>query len=356
MQDTSRKSFFLRYGAEGMVIPILLVISLTCNILGLVLPFMEIDEFLKGKVIYSLPHSVNLMWTNGLYFIAALIAVFSIIFPLVKIGCLIAAWFFPWTAAGRVKLLTIIEFLGKWSYMDIFVVILLLVLTDRQTFISSTLHSGIYFFIAAITISMLVSQGMLALAEHRLRAEQGCPELSKDRFWPAVELGLIGWSLPVLAVVSAIALLAAIDLPFLRITQAFLTSYVYSIREAVIALWQEDLYLLAIIMVGFLGVMPLLRLGILLLSWAVPMRHVQHERAKALSAGVSRWSMLDVFGIALFLIITEGRQFVKTEVQQGMYIVIAAIALSYLSSIVAGHLHRRFGGEGGTTSTTAATP
>ncbi len=339
-----------------MVVPILLVISLTCNILGLVLPFMEIDEFLKGKVIYSLPHSVKLMWTNDLYFIAVLITVFSIIFPLVKIGCLIAAWFFPWAAAGRVKLLTIIELLGKWSYMDIFVVILLLVLTDNQTFITSTLHSGIYFFIAAITISMLVSQGVLALAQHRLRAECGCTELPKGRFWPAIQLGPIGWTLPLLVIVSAIALLAAIDLPFLRITQAFLTSYVYSIREAAIALWQEDLYLLAIIMAAFLGVIPLLRLAILLLSWALPLRRKNHERAKTLSAGVSRWSMLDVFGIALFLILTEGRQFVKTEVQQGLYIVIAAIALSYLSSFVAGHLHRNFGGAGGATSATATTP
>ena len=45
--------------------------------------------------------------------------------------------------------------------------------------------------------------------------------------------------------------------------------------------------------------------------------------------------MLDVFGLALFLVTTEGRDLVKTEIQNGLYVVVVAIALSYLLGAIA---------------------
>ena len=65
-----------------------------------------------------------------------------------------------------------------------------------------------------------------------------------------------------------------------------------------------------------------------------------HVRAISILSGLSRWSMLDVFGIALFLVTTEGKDLVKTEIQSGLYIVLAAIGLSYLLGLVAVSLHR----------------
>jgi len=50
---------------------------------------------------------------------------------------------------------------------------------------------------------------------------------------------------------------------------------------------------------------------------------------------ISRWCMLDVFGLALFLVTTEGKEMVKTEIQEGLYIVVVAIALSYLLGAIA---------------------
>ena len=83
-------------GHWSWIIPLLLLIALIANILGLVLPFLEIDEAFHDKVIYSLPHSVELMWQRKLHFVSLLILVFSIIFPFVKLFSLIAVWFLPW--------------------------------------------------------------------------------------------------------------------------------------------------------------------------------------------------------------------------------------------------------------------
>ena len=56
---------------------------------------------------------------------------------------------------------------------------------------------------------------------------------------------------------------------------------------------------------------------------------------RAIIDSLSRWCMLDVFGLALFLIATEGKELVKTELKSGLYIVIIAIGLSYLLGAMA---------------------
>ena len=70
-------------------IPACLVASLTMNIVALKLPFLEIKMFPQPPEAYSIPHTVSLMWTTlKLYWVAVLIAGFSLVFPFVKLTSL----------------------------------------------------------------------------------------------------------------------------------------------------------------------------------------------------------------------------------------------------------------------------
>ena len=322
-------------GLIGWIIPILLVTSLVLNIFGLILPFLEIDAAFSKGVIYSLPHSVELMWEHKLYFVAGLILGFSIIFPFVKLISLFAAWFIPWKPSRREKFLHLVELLGKWSYMDIFVVVLLLALTSNQSFISSTIHIGVYFFIGAITLSMITSEIIIGLARKQLREEQPVVQYSKKRVWLIFDKLLLGWVVPLLVAISAIALVEALHATFLRISQLLLVSRSYSVSEIMYLLQEQQRWVLLVVMVGTLAVFPLFRLFLVLISWIVPMHITTHLRIRSIIDSVSRWCMLDVFGLALFLITTEGKELVKTEIQNGLYIVVVAIALSYLLGAIA---------------------
>ena len=325
---------------KGWLIPILLLVSLISNILGLVLPFLEIDEIFHAKVVYSLPHSVHLMWEHKLYIIAFLILGFSIIFPFVKLISLFSAWFLPWESKRRATFLHWIELLGKWSYMDVFVVILLLALTNKQTMITSRIHIGVYFFIGAITLSMILSQIILSIARKIVEEEEGTKTYPTKKRWMLFDQLYLGWTVPLLVFISAAALIEAVHSTFLRISQFLLISRSYSIYD-IIQLLQTNKYwvLLAILVVTIIAV-PLLRLASLLVVWIIPMKAAHHIRAQQLLEGLSRWSMLDVFGLALFLIVSQGKDLVKTELQPGLYTVVIAIALSYLLGFVAVSLHR----------------
>ena len=322
-------------GLKGWIIPILLVTSLVFNILGLILPFLEIDAAFSKGIIYSLPHSVELMWEHKLYFVAGLILGFSIIFPFVKLISLFAAWFLPWKSSSREKFLHFIELLGKWSYMDIFVVVLLLALTSNQSFISSTIHVGVYYFIAAITISMITSEIIIGLARKQLHEEKPVVKYSKKRVWLLFDKLLLGWIVPVLVAISAIALVEALHATFLRISQLLLVSRSYSVSQIMELLQEQQRWVLLAVMVCTLAIFPLFRLLLVLIGWLIPMSVGAHLRLRSIIDSVSRWCMLDVFGLALFLVTTEGKDLVKTEIQNGLYIVVVAIALSYLLGSIA---------------------
>jgi len=321
-------------GGKGWIIPFLLTVSLALNILGLILPFLEINEAFKDPITYSLPHSVHLMWKAKLYIIAALILGFSIIFPFAKLISLYIAWFAPLKSTSRVKFLHVIELMGKWSYMDIFVVILLIALTSHQQWISSNIHIGVYFFVSAITLSMLISEAIITLAKKELRGEQNTPILT-SRLWLIREHLLISWIIPILAIVSGIALVKSFHADFLQIHQAFFVSRTYSIFIIGQLLQSMQLWVLLTILIVTLGIFPMLRLALLLGVWMIPMRIVMHRKIRAVIDSISRWCMLDVFGLALFLIATEGKELVKTEVLSGLYVVIVAICLSYILGAIA---------------------
>ena len=322
-------------GHWSWVIPALLLISLIANILGLTLPFLGIDEAFHGKIIYSLPHSVTLMWHEKLYFISILILTFSIIFPFVKLLSLIAIWFLPWTSKNRERYLHAIELLGKWSYMDIFIVILLLSLTSHQSNIASTVHVGVYFFVGAITLSMITSQIIMTLARKQCESELPKKQYSKKLKWMLLNNIYLGWIVPVLVFASAIALIESLHATFLRISQLFLVSRSYSINQIGIVLKEEKHWVLLTILVGTLFVVPMLRLALLLIAWIIPLHAEAYIKVKQIIDVLSRWCMLDVFGLALFLIATEGKSLVKTEIQPGLYVVILAIGLSYVLGVMA---------------------
>lgn len=79
---------------------------------------------------FTLIGTVTDMWKSEIYFLAILIAVFSGIWPYVKLILLIICWC---TDAKRIsyktreRILIIIDSLGKWSMLDTYVMVMMIV-------------------------------------------------------------------------------------------------------------------------------------------------------------------------------------------------------------------------------------
>lgn len=138
------------------------VISITTVAMALLLysyflPFMEVEKLIFFKSKYSLLYSLKIMWIERFYFLAVLIFIFSMVFPLAKLTAIYMLWFMPFSHKNREIVIHWLGVLGKWSMLDVFVVAIIIVLVKSQSLVSARPCIGIYVFAIAIMLSMLVS-------------------------------------------------------------------------------------------------------------------------------------------------------------------------------------------------------
>ncbi|MGE4651407.1 MAG: paraquat-inducible protein A, partial [Myxococcota bacterium] len=62
------------------------------------------------------------------------------------------------------------------------------------------------------------------------------------------------------------------------------------------------------------------------------------RRVEEITRGIGLWAMLDVFGLALLLFLTEGSTIVKIEKASGMWAMLAAIVMNSLLGVMAGRV------------------
>ena len=332
---TTVSTLYKSVGTRGLAVPVLLAASLCCNVTALIVPFLEIEVFLRGTSTYSLPRSVELMWEAELYAISLLIVGFSILFPFAKLVAMTCVWFFMREPGPRRALLERIEPLGKWSFLDIFIVIIILVLTNDQLFIGATPVVGLYFFVVAIVLSMITAMVIERLSRPQPPEEPGQPRSL------ASKPGRRRWLVGSLLVLSVPALMAAVELPFLKTTRFLLAGEAYSIRRSAGTLWSDDAYLLAAIVAATLIAVPVACVVALPVVWFRGLDRHGRLRWRVRLAAMWQWMMIDVFGLALLAFLIEGDELIRTEVKQGLSLIVAAAVILTLTYVLVAGANRR---------------
>ena len=325
----SRNVLAKQLGWWTVLCTLILAASLTSNIFALIFPFLEFSAAFQGNETYSIPHTIQLMWSMNLYAIAALIVAFSLTFPFVKLILLTVVLWLPLTQLGRQKTLSTLRQLGRWSLLDVFIALIILVLADDQIFIGAKPQIGVTLFLAAICSSMFTCE-LLEYLNHRGIPHQHDPLEGRHTpiYWAS------GWPFWIMipVIIAAIgSLVAAVSLPFFQISQFLLKDFAYSVLTSIQALDKSGWTAFAITMLAFLVVLPMLRLVMLLILGFVPMNRFMRRLVHHWSGIIGAWSMLDVFGLALLLFLTEGANLVKFNINSGLYVIIGSVALYYLA-------------------------
>jgi paraquat-inducible protein A len=125
------------------------------------LPVM-VTRTLFGTSNDTIMSGVIYFWVTGAYGLAAIVFVASFLVPLFKLAALFvlvtsAQRRSRWRRAERAKLYHVIEIIGRWSMLDVFVVALLAGLVRIQGFAEITAGVGIAAFGAVVVLTMLAS-------------------------------------------------------------------------------------------------------------------------------------------------------------------------------------------------------
>ena len=146
-------------GACGFRVDVYLlwVASVAALTAGLSMPVITLTELVFRKNTYSVVGGVVALYNQKDYVLAAVIFIFSCVFPIVKLLSLLLLWFVPFDSDQRGKVVTWLGHLGKWSMLDVYVVALTIVIAKSSTLLKAKPELGIYYFGASVVLSILTS-------------------------------------------------------------------------------------------------------------------------------------------------------------------------------------------------------
>lgn len=144
-----REAFPRRYGA-----PLCVAFSALLLGFGVFMPVLTVEQLIMGKRTFSVLSGIGSLYEEGHLALAAVIAAFSVVFPIGKSAALFGVWYGGWTHERRRFLLHGLAFLGKWSMLDVFVVAVIVVAVKMGSWMNAEPRIGIYLFGSSILLSM----------------------------------------------------------------------------------------------------------------------------------------------------------------------------------------------------------
>jgi len=143
----------------------------------------------------------------------------------------------------------------------------------------------------------------------------------------STSIGLLHyWLINLLLLLTAVLLGFGLVMPLITFKQLIFFTNTFSVFSGVKALFAEKQYLLFCIVFLFSIVIPIFKLILLSVNWNFPVAN-HHYRAKllSLSSHLARWSMLDVFAVAVFVVMMKIDLIAKVETHQGLIVFTTAV-------------------------------
>ncbi len=153
----SRKTnFSKRFPIARKIINLVSILTLILFTGSLFAPLFTLDKFYFFSNTVSLISALLSLLEKGNVFLFLIIFIFSLLFPLFKLGIILYIWN---SQAGTTvqHFLKWIHHLGKWSMLDVFVVALMVVSIKFDNIAEMQIHYGLYLFLGAVLLTMVIS-------------------------------------------------------------------------------------------------------------------------------------------------------------------------------------------------------
>lgn len=146
----------MRRGLRAFLIFVLTLAAAVCLVLGLTLPVVKLTRLYFWTDTHSLTSIISALYYTDEVFLACVIFVFSIVFPAFKLLYIILAGTLVTVDPGRRGTwFKRIEWLGKWSMLDVLVLALLVFYAKSTQLADAVALPGIYFFAASVILTMI---------------------------------------------------------------------------------------------------------------------------------------------------------------------------------------------------------
>lgn len=118
--------------------------------LGLTLPIIRMDRLYVFTETPSIIDLITGLWSDGEWLLSLLIALFSVIFPVLKLVLLLAREAVPEMSAGWLG--RTLPHLSKWSMIDVMLVALAIFAAKSNGLAAAVAQPGLWFYAASAVI------------------------------------------------------------------------------------------------------------------------------------------------------------------------------------------------------------
>jgi len=314
------------------------------------------DVTLPSLFDFGLINTIEDMWTAGVYPLSILVAFFSGIWPYLKVVLMILCWFLPkkiFSEKSRGSMLEWLDILGKWSLLDTYVMIMMLVafhfniqfpIVNTQDITKPTAVQifvyPAYGFLALILgtlFSLIMSHVLLGLHRY-IQPDEGFNDTDDAKRMRPMFLYAANGQSGTLRLVTRIGLTVGLVLSMIMMilgtclnTFSFdfvgLVGWLFPMLDidphreySVLSLTQEvppsaqepnsfTVRFTQVVFIMTAFIVPVLHIASMLVLWLVPFkRKVQHYLRYACEV-LSAWSCVDVFIISIIAACLEIQQF-----------------------------------------------
>jgi hypothetical protein len=328
---------------------------------------------------FGLINSIVDMWKAGVWPLSVIVALFSGIWPYVKLVMMVIAWVAPLSYVPdkhRERILMVLDALGKWSMLDTYIMVLMLVsfhvhvdlpLGDPSrianpiavdVFVNAAF--GFLTFMLATVLSLVLSHVILAVHRH-LKTRKDENEGVNAQEWRALFTFFNPKRYPVLTRISvAVSLIVALVLVVVGTSifsfrfhffglagwalgllgvQTDRSYSVFSVGTAVADSVQTvtgTIVITQIIFIFTAAILPILHLVALIVLWLVPLTRRIQKYLYVTCEVLYAWASLDVFVLSIIAAILQIGQFAGFMVGDRCAL-IDPIAAAFLSRPLDGH-------------------
>jgi len=139
---------------------ILLISAAPLLVVGLWMPVISVRSMLVFHQEFSLLDGVIAFLRGGDYFLFAVVGLFTVLLPALKIGTALMVWTLGLTHGWAPRLVSLFEKISRWSMLDVLVVALTILFLEGSLVTRADIGLGIVLFGGAVILS--------TIATHRL--------------------------------------------------------------------------------------------------------------------------------------------------------------------------------------------
>lgn len=146
--------------------------------------------------------------------------------------------------------------------------------------------------------------------------------------------------IPLLIVTAIGMLIAGLNMPLMNIEKMVFWKKDYSVITGTLGLYQDKEYFLAALIFFFSIVFPIVKLILLTVVWFCRFDDAGRDRILKALAQLGKWSMLDVFVVAVMVVAVKLGPMAQVTPKAGIYVFTSAILLSLLTTELVERLTR----------------